>query len=564
MKQGEPGDCMYILIHGRLHVVVERDEGAENVVGEVGRGETVGEMAILIGTPRSATVRAIRDSQLVRFSKEAFTRLVERHPGLMHRIVRLLGTRLRQTVQSRGSFTNPVTFAVMAAGSGAPLSEFSRSFAEALSRIGPTLHLSGSHFDNVWGRGKAQTPLKAAGGLEMSDWLSEQEEKYQFVVYEAEAVDVETVASNWTNRCIRQADRLVFVGDASGDPSLNLIERRMMLPWSRKAGIRRELVLMYSNDRQPGATGRWLAKRHVEMHHHVRWHSGKDFERLARILTGRGIGLVLGGGGVRGFAHIGVIRALEDKGVPIDFVGGTSAGAIAGAQYALGWDSQTMFEVTKHAWLYQKPLTDLTIPTIAFISGRKTRKSLIHMFGDTHIEDLRVGYFCMSSDLTTAEQVIHQRGPLWRGIRASCSLPGLVVPVFENGHMLVDGGILNNLPGDVMRQLCGGYVVAVDVSPRRDGAFESWYEGVPSGWQVFWSRMNPFRESITSVSMMGLILRTAMLNSVSNMNRMKSSVDLYLHPPLDQFHLLDMHSFEKIVDIGYEYACKAIEESNLI
>lgn len=565
IKQGEPGDCMYILIHGRLHVAVERDGGAEDIVGEVGRGETVGEMAILTDMPRSATVRAVRDSELVRFSQQAFNRIVERHPVLLKSIVRLLGTRLRQTVQRKsGQAANPITFAVMAAGSGASLSEFCHSFAEALSRVGPTLHLNSSRFDEIWGKGKAQLSLKAARGMDLSHWLSEQEESFQVVVYEADAGGAGVVGSNWTNRCIRQADRLIFVADADGDATLNLVERRIMFPWSRKTAIRRELVLMHRDDRQPAATARWLEKRHVEMHHHVRWHARKDFDRLVRLLTGRGIGLVMGGGGVRGFAHIGVIRALEESDVPIDFVGGTSAGAIAAAQYALGWDCTTMLEVTRKAWLYQRALTDLAVPTVSFLAGRKMRKSLVSMFGETQIEDLRLGYFCVSSDLTTAEQVLHQHGPLWQAIRASSALPGLVVPVFANGHMLVDGGILNNLPADVMRRLCGGYVVAVDVSPQRDGAFAAHFDGVASAWQVFWSKLSPFRQSITSATLMSIVLRTATLSSVSSVNRLRNSVDLYLRPPLSQFQLLEKHSFERIVEIGYEHTLRALEESSLV
>ena len=209
-----------------------------------------------------------------------------------------------------------------------------------------------------------------------------------------------------------------------------------------------------------GVAARWQASLPGIRHHHVR--GSADFERVVRLLTGRAVGLVLSGGGARGFAHLGVVRALREHGVPIDLVGGTSMGGILAAGVAKDWDDAELVERFRRCFVDTNPLSDFTLPVVSLVSGRKVGMLLRRELGDLDIEDLPLPFFCVSSNLTTGRIAVHQRGPLWRWLRASVAIPGVLPPVFQGGEVFVDGGSMNNLPVDVMRASGRGAVIGVD------------------------------------------------------------------------------------------------------
>jgi len=306
-------------------------------------------------------------------------------------------------------------------------------------------------------------------------------------------------------------------------------------------------------------TNQWLEKRQVAAHHHVREGSSREFDRLARLLTGQAIGLALGGGGLRGLAHVGVIRALQESGFFIDSIGGTSLGAIMAAQFALGLDYKTMVKTNEKMWRDSWPMNDYTIPFMACLEGQKLDQTLKTMCGDVRIEDLALNYFCVSTNLTTANIAVHREGLLWKRLRASCALPGIVPPEFDNDFMLVDGAVLNNVPGDIMKKLCGGKVIAVDVSPREDHIFKPENPDRPATRQILWERMNPFAKTHRVPSLFDIVSRSAMISNVSKTNMVKEQVDLYLDIPLEQYGMSDSKSFYQIIETGYESASRQIE-----
>jgi NTE family protein/lysophospholipid hydrolase len=177
-------------------------------------------------------------------------------------------------------------------------------------------------------------------------------------------------------------------------------------------------------------------------------------------------------------------------------------------------------------------------------------------FGETRIEDLWLPYFAVSSNLTTAGMVVHETGPAWEANRASCSLPGIAVPVVAGTHLLVDGGIVNNLPGDVMRLKCGGGpVIAVDVSPEEDVGMKE--PGFPSQWRLFWNRVLPGQRRIGVPGIIDILMRTTMLASANRTSLVRRSVDLYLRPPIDTFGMLEFERMEELVECGYRYTLEA-------
>ena len=224
-----------------------------------------------------------------------------------------------------------------------------------------------------------------------------------------------------------------------------------------------ELLLLHSGNFDPTVrAARWLSGLTVNAYHHMVHGDKFDSAKFLRLLTGTAVGLVLSGGGARGFAHIGVIRALNECGIPIDYVGGTSMGAVIAAQHALGWDWRSMSEVNRQAWQSCQPQRNYTLPLVALNSAKRMDRMLREMFGSAEIQDLRTNFFCVSTNLTRADAMIHHSGLLWKAVRASVSVPGIGPPAIEAGEILVDGGLVNNLPVDVMKRFCSGDVVAVD------------------------------------------------------------------------------------------------------
>ena len=315
---------------------------------------------------------------------------------------------------------------------------------------------------------------------------------------------------------------------------------------------RAELVLLHDGDLMRGVAARWLDQHPGMAHHHVAHAS--DIARVARLLTGRGVGIVLSGGGARGFAHIGIVKALRAAGIPIDLVGGTSMGAILGAGVAQRWSIEELTERFRRAFVEAKPLRDYTLPLVSLVSGRRVSKMLRHAFGDLTIEDLPLDFFCVSSNLTTGHSVVHRRGELWRWLRASVAIPGVLPPVLHRGEVLVDGGTMNNLPVDAMRELGRGPVIGCDVGADRAFTSEADEADVPLPWQLLsWLREKRRRPNIFQI-----LWRAGMVNSSAMTAAHGEKSDLLLQPPLAQIDMLNWRAFDRAIEAGYEYASRRI------
>ncbi len=555
-QQDEASDCMYIVVSGRLIGVRETGKG-RRVVAEIGRGESIGEMGFFTGEPRSLAIYARRTSHLVRFMKPVFDRISHEHPRAMLYITELLIKRLRRASgYARENFERS-NIVVLPLGEGRRATEFTGRLVDALRVHGKSLYVSAERLDAFIGvPGFAQTSADSPLDLALDAGLDERESGYRYAVYECDPGD-----TAWTRRCIERADRVLLVADADAEPGVSSVEQRLLGPQTDLTAARRTLVLVHPETTgMPAGTRYWLAPRTLEGHHHVRWDRDADFARLARFLTGNAIGTVLGGGGARGFAHLGVIRALREAGIPIDLIGGTSMGALIAAQPALGWDDSTMLEMNRRSFVDRKPVTirDYTLPVYALIDCARLDRNLNIPYGDVRIEDLWTGYFCVSSNLTRAEPKVHREGPVWKAIRASLALPGVFEPVVDGTELLVDGGVLNNLPGDVMRSLGGGWVIAVDVSLDRD--LEMRESALPSPWKVLRNWMNPFGKPFGLPNIVDLMMRTTLLASVQKTESVKKLVDLYIQPPVGRFGLMQFDSFDDIASAGYLHAQAALRD----
>jgi NTE family protein len=528
---GEASDALYVVLSGCLGVFSPDSRDRRRFMGRVLAGDTVGEMGLISGRARSAHVVALRDTELARISSESFNRIFGQHPEAMLRIARLTVDRLELSQSKpRGPRHSARTFTLLPQSVEVDIGGFASDFVKALSRFGRA--------ELVWSvRAESHT----------SHWFHKIESANDFVVYVGDPTP-----GRWSSLCIRQADALLLLARAEGS-----VGRWEALVGSRESSMapqRAELILLHDGKIARGAAARWLAVQPGIPHHHIT--SPPDISRVARMLTGRGVGLVLSGGGARGFAHIGIVKALREARVPIDLVGGTSMGAILGAGVAQCWSVEELKERFHAAFVQAKPLRDYTLPFVSLVSGRKVSRLLRKDCGDIDIEDLPLTFFCVSSNLTTGHCMVHRRGLLWLWLRASVAIPGVLPPVVYKGEVLVDGGTMNNLPVDAMRELGRGPVIGVDVGADRAFTTDSDEVDVPLPWQLMsWLRVRRHRPNIFQI-----LWRAGMVNSSAMTAAHREKTDLLLQPPLAQIDMLNWSAFDRAIAAGYEYAVRRLEE----
>ena len=473
------------------------------------------------------------------------------------------------------------TIAIIPAGQtrDLPLEVFSTRLATALSDIGRTTLLNSevltsqlARIDDMKSMGE-RTLIRREGlrtltdkeatsaddpalDAKITEWLHNVEASHDIVIYQADLG-----RTSWTIRCLRQADRILLVGRADGDPALGELEKELFAQRASgddAAAFWREpdLVLLHSTSAKlPSNTASWLSRRPVERHFHFHLTSDAHFARLSRLLTGTQTSLVLSGGGARGAAHVGVLKALEEHGIIIDAIAGVSFGAIMAAGPALGWTADELKEGIWRSLVAPGKPVEFTAPYCSLASGRKATERIRAVFSDVKIEDLWIPYFCISSNITQGEQLIHDRGPLWRAIRASVAIPGILPPLRSpKGDVLIDGAVMNNLPVDLMRKRAGGgTVLAVNLRGAvRLPADDLDDSGILSGWPLLARRLNPFARRPSIPSMLEPILRTAEIGNLVSSQLQESSADLTFNPVVDKYRMLEFSAYEPLIQAGYE------------
>ena len=529
-EQGEAADSLYAVTSGALGAYRSDADGRVKMIGRIQRGETVGEGALLSGGLRTATIKSIRDTELVRFSKDAFDNLVQIFPSAMLHIARLALQRLEQSQRSQRPQNLSRSFAVLSNGPAADAMAFARSLADCMSKHGKT---------ELFERDRARQHTSA--------WFNEFESRRDYVVFVADDSH-----SPWTRQCIAQADTLILLVDSRDEPR----------PWFSQAlaGCEKtesqkvELVVQHRRLVRPGTAQRWLTHCSAKKHHHIV--SSQDIERLARLLTGNAIGIVLSGGGARGFAHIGVVKALREAGIPIDHCGGTSIGSIIASGVAAGWSNEQLTERYRRTFVDQNPIGDYTLPLISLSSGRRVSRLLKGEVGNIEIEDLAIPFFCVSADLATSRMVVHRSGLLWRCLRASIAIPGILPPVFHNRQILVDGSAANHLPVDVMRSFGRGRIIGVDVSSESSLASCDDVDELSA-----LSRLQLIRSG-SAPNILQLLLSAGSFSTkqVTAANREQSNI--LLTPNLKGIDMLDWKAFDRAIEAGYRNTIERMNEIN--
>jgi NTE family protein len=504
-EAGAEPDGVYLLASGRLGV---KSPFRSGLTAEIEHGELVGEAGWLLQTPRSATVVALRDSELLLIPNALLNRVAVRSSHFSLALARLCARRLRHSNRQEYRPKRAHIFALVPNSMELDVADLATRLVDELSKAGRT--------ELVW-------DVRAT--THTATWFNRIEEVNDYVVYVAN-----WAASGWTRQCCRQADVILMAAPAGGTA----------MPWAAgiveaalARGARVELALVHQGSIEPGSSGPWLKTLPAMLHHHIV--EPADLGRVARLMMRRGVGLVLSGGGARGFAHLGLIRALREAKVPIDFLGGASIGAIIAAGVAMGWSDEEMQLRYRRSFVHTNPVNDYTFPFLALTRGKKVSRLLEREYGSALIEDLRYPYFCVSANLTTGRLFEHRFGSVSQALRASVAIPGIMPPVFHDEGVLVDGAAINNLPVDVMQSHAPGFVIGCDVGADRNfGA----------------RRVNIFE----------VLMHAGMINSTASERAQRELADVLMKPPLANVDLLNWQAFDRAIQAGYDYARRALDD----
>lgn len=547
-RQHDSADALYVLMDGILGAWAEAD-GADVLLNEIAAGETIGEMALIGGLPRSATVKAIKPSLLIRLGKDEFESIAADHPIVYRAFAEVLVGFLGRSREGQNRLGGAREIALLPHGPNPELlTPLAEAVAEALGAIGPTLHLSVARLHTMSDRfpfdvGQAVgLPLLDPANTRFSTWLAQQRKQFEFVVYETDQD-----RSVWSRLCIDRADEIVIIADAAAEPSPGPLEQSL----EERDLLPQRLVLVHPDNTTPTDTRRWLRGRRLAGHHHVRLGRDDDLARVARFLAQRATGLVLAGGGARGFAHIGVIRAFHEAGIPIDSIGGTSSGAMCALMYAMELDPHQLVIRNQRDWVDRRPWRKYAPPVLSILNHSSWDRIFHDGFADVDIEDLWIPAFCVSSNIDLGRMVVHDTGPAWKAARASSSLPALLTPVLFDGQAHVDGGLVNNLPTDVMRARTAGPVFAVSLGQRTSDAMP--FDVYPPPWKLAGNLLNPFKRSGPIHTVPKVMLQIAVLGDLARAEQRSAETDIVLEPPVADISMTDFSDVDGIIRVGYEY-----------
>lgn len=585
-------DRLHIILSGRLKEGGNSSNKSQfNKENEYGRGSCIGEAHVLLGAEYPNDVYAVRNSELAVLPKNVLEYIMHVFPSTAIHFAKQIASRqvLRQQKHRKQRATcafAPVsqdadisiaTIAVVPLtfeSSTQDAHDLCRTISTALNKIAPCTLMTKSIARKAVGK-QVFTLRNAVHELKMLKLLSDIEENHRLTVYQADQK-----FTWWTKLCIQQADCVLLVVDGHRVPSCEHLERYLI--WAQERSLVRHVQLLVlqevfcdgdQNEKRvciSQSLSAWIDQRcFVEGQHLVRKPIKKyenDVARMCRRITGMSLGLALGGGGARGLAHLGIIRALIERRVTVDICGGTSQGAFIGALFAKNPDSfedltEAARKMAEKMSSKRERLLDLTLPIVSYFNGDRFNKCIIDCVGaTTRINELILNFFCVSTDLCRSAQVIHTKGLCWKYLRASMSLHGYLPPIAENGQLLVDGGYTNLIPGDIMiKQMNAKAVICVDVSKESVNDYYEYGTSL-SGFWLLLNSLNPFSKTVRVLSMGDLSQKLIWVSCENRRSEVLNSADLFLTPPVSEYGVLDYDKFDEIVQKGYEYAIPRIDD----
>lgn len=557
-RQGDEGNALYFVISGRLAAYVHEPEGEHRKLGEISRGQVVGEMAIYTQKPRTADVLALRDSMLVKLSQAVYEEIAVKYPEVSIRVTRLIIERLKNA-QSRKKVSKPVNICWVPLHPASLPQNLHLHVAERLQKHGSFMLLNSQLVDEQLGEtGISQTiQTDSEQNFRLLNWLNDLEVQYDAVLYQCDPNN-----SEWTQRCVRQADKIVFVADARQSFELTELETQ----FQQLSQAEQVLVLVHpEGTKMPTGTRLWLeARPALKAHYHLRENNLEDMARTVRLLSGNGVGLVLAGGGAKGFAHIGVFKALREFKISVDYVGGASAGAMMGASIAMDPNMEDLIRSIQLAAAHL-PTKDLSpYPVVSLLQGRRMRamvsSTIENISGqkDLDLTDTWRPMYLVTSNYTKACETLHTLGSMQKLLRATSAIPGVFPPAVIGNDLHLDGAVFNNFPVDIMTRFNVRTIIGSDFRVEKNYSLD--FEEVPSAGSLFVDRLRGRKKRRYRLpSIISILLNASTLNSNARRSEALNLLDLHFNPPASKFGFANWRACSQLIELGYQHAKERLE-----
>jgi NTE family protein len=552
-RQGDAPDGLFVVAKGKIVILVRGEDGVEKFVTDIHSGESMGEVGILTHEPRNVSAKGLEDSVLLKLSTEDFHQLCHQHSVVLHKTVELLSQRSKNLVKlfsARKLDRKHIVFC--AANKDISMQKFMEK-----------IRVHSAPLANIYiiSDGDADFKQQHTSAASIKKHISEAAQDYSQIFYFLELHD-----SLLAQAAMDVVDMLYVVAHGEGKIYLNQETLKRMHARELLYKSKPDLIVLHENSKTiPKEISAWLKLAKFSLHHHIRLEQDKDWARIMRFFCGQAVGLVLGGGGVRGWAHVGAIKALTEAGVPIDIIGGTSGGSIVAGFYALHETYEDCHqELHKLSVIARQSiiLRNITYPAVAWFSSKDYTAQIKKMFGRARIENLWVPFFCVTCNLSKSDQSMQVDGLLWKKIRASTAVPGIYPPVLMKGQMHLDGGIVNNLPVDLMRQWSPsiGTIIAVELIHNVKDDIKYQFPPVLTFWSTLLTKLRLIHRDYRFPGFIDMFLRALLVGSAVRQTENAKAADVLISPDLSDYSLLSIEPEQEhaLIEVGYQATLKAL------
>lgn len=541
-EKDTPSDSLFIVVKGLLAAILPTTDEGEKIAGNIRSGQTVGEMGLLTSQPRGFTIRALRQSILLKLTRDAFESYFSREPDVLMKLMKLIVTRSQRTVRALTSYYQYNNIMLLPVASHIDIHFFVTKLKSQISSTEKIIFINAKDLKE-YHHNNYQAIHKHLDELEM---------QYQFIFYVIDIYDASLL-----DILFERVDKIVYL--AKGNEALKLDPIVQKESEAHYAGhVKKDLVLLHADGETPKNTSYWLDRIACARYHHVHYNKSEDYARLGRLLLGGACGLVLGGGGIRGWIEVGVIKALMEKNVTIDVIGGTSIGATIGACLLMSSSYENFQQlVTNISNDIRNPfsLRNFTVPLISILSGKSGTLSLKKHFGNQYIENLNKPFFCIACNMSKSEQVVRTRGLLWKWVRASGSIPGLIPPIVEDGEIYVDGGVINNLPVNVMKDYLDGKgkIIAVDLTSAIRSNETYSFPPIITFWEALKIKLKLSRKNYKFPRYYETLVEALLMGSHERAVKNAMLSDILIQPDLSEYSsFFRTTKAEQMIALGYQ------------
>ena len=562
---GDQSDSFYLLVTGLLKAYIPK-KGELMEVGEIYEGEVIGEMGILTNEARSASIFATRDSVVFKIDLEKANEIIMQYPHVLLQVATKIADRLRNVQHSNERHRTDI-YSIVQLSTGKnhnnEIISIGNSLINSMNKFDSSIIVTSNDVNEMLSIESINVELERDKFYPALDNLVEnftKKNRNLLLICNEEYTP-------WTMWCLAISDKNIFVVEESaGIANIELLNKMNLNEEDIPVHLHdeKQLIIYHkSKNSFPSKTSNIIEMLpRISNHYHMKINNANDSDRVSRLIAKKGIGLCLSGGGAKGNAHIGVYKALIEHDIPIDAVCGTSAGGIVASLIAFGYDPETIISRLKETYK-RKSFKEYTIPVTSIIATKKVIQDAIFLGNDMDIEDLWIPYFSTAVNISKSKLDIIDKGPIYKATRATAALPGILLPVIKDTSFLVDGGLINNMPGDIMLKKYGGKLISVSVSPQED--LDAKFNDFPNQSSYFIKRLlrmnKKFPHEIPGLS--NILMRSIFVASSNKIKEVIDLSDLFLDLQVKDVGLLEFEKIDKSVDFGYEYAMKKLKNFDI-